>query len=256
MSLPCPCDLAGLGVLVTRPAHQATGLCRRIDACGGRPLVVPAMEILPPSDPAPARALLGRKWDIAIYISANAAQFAAALAVDGTLPPARHTAAVGRATARILDQLGICPDLVPVRFDSEGLLALPELNRVAGADILIVRGEGGRPLLGDTLGERGARVHYAEVYRRALPQWDPQPLLARWERDVQAVTATSPEVVDNLLTVLGALGRQRLCDTPLVVISERMAQTARALGVQRVERAAGADDESLVQALCAIGAGP
>jgi uroporphyrinogen-III synthase len=256
MSGPCPCDLAGLGVLVTRPAQPAAELCRRIAACGGRPLPVPAMEILPPENPAPARALLDRQWDIAIYISPNAVQFAASLAGDGTLPRARKTAAVGRSTARILGELGVSVDLVPVQFDSEGLLALPELTQVAGLRVLIVRGVGGRALLGDILRERGARVSYAEVYRRVPPPLDPMPLLARWEQDVQAVTATSIEVLENLCRLLGEHGRAHMCATPVVVIGERMERRARELGLTHVVRAAGADDDSLLSALCGLREAP
>jgi uroporphyrinogen-III synthase len=37
-----PCDLGGQGVLVTRPAAQAEGLCRLIEEANGRPLAIPA----------------------------------------------------------------------------------------------------------------------------------------------------------------------------------------------------------------------
>jgi len=245
-----PCDLAGLGVLVTRPAHQAAGLCRLIKQCNGRPLPFPALEILPPEAPEAALQLLQQQWDLAVYISPNAVGFAQTLSPSGKLPEAEQIAVVGRGSARALQQTGVEPDLVPERFDSEGLLALPQLQEVAGRRILIVRGQGGRPLLGDTLTQRGAEVQYAEVYRRAQPTVDPAPLLARWERDVQAVTATSAEVLENLAEILGEQGRSLLQATPLVVVSERMEQTAAGLGITRVLRAAGAADKALVEAIC------
>ena len=70
-------------------------------------------------------------------------------------------AAVGESTAAALSQAGAAAVLWPVDgASSEALLALPELDETAvvGATILIVRGEGGRQLLGDTLSKRGARV--------------------------------------------------------------------------------------------------
>jgi len=240
-------DLAGLGVLVTRPVHQAETLCRLIEDHGGRPVRYPALEILPPLDRDAARELVRGHWDLAIYISPNAARLA--VSFTGGYPRAACVGAVGQGTARALQQAGVGVDLLPERFDSEGLLALPELRDAAGKRVLIVRGEGGRPLLGDTLTARGARVSYAEVYRRAAPVIDPAPLLARWQRDVQVVTATSPDILQNLFAMLGDAGRPLLCATPLVVISERMEQSARRLGVQRIIRAGGADDETLLKAL-------
>jgi uroporphyrinogen-III synthase len=247
------CELAGSGVLVTRPAHQAMGLCRLIAEHGGRPLLFPALEIQPPENPEAARRLLAQDWDLVVYISVNAVEFAARLHPRGRLPRAGRVAAVGRATARALIALGTPPDLLPERADSEGLLALQPLQRLDGQRALIVRGQGGRPLLGETLARRGAEIRYAEVYRRSLPRADAAPLLQRWERDVQWVTATSNDVLEGLQTLLGPNARSMLHRTPLVVISERMAKTAAAMGFSRVRLAAGADDEALLQALCAGG---
>ncbi len=245
-----PCNLAGLGVLVTRPAHQSAGLCRLIQRCGGRPLAFPTLEILPPQEPGEAQRLLEQAWDLVIFISPNAVRFALLLSAPGKPPEAAQIAVVGRGSARALAAAGVRPDLVPKRrYDSEGLLALPELSQMAGRRILIVRGEGGRALLGDTLERRGAEVRYAEVYRRVRPSLDPAPLLARWGRDVQVVTATSVEVLENLALMLGEEGRGLLCATPLVVISERMQQAATRIGIIRVLQAKGAGDEALVAAL-------
>lgn len=138
------------------------------------------------------------------------------------------------------------------RFDSESLLALPELTDLRGRSVLIVRGSGGRDLLGTTLVERGAEVAYAEVYCRVLPQTNPTALLARWSDDVELVTATSGEVLANLTTLVGEAGRPRLLATPLVVVSERTAAWARDLGFARVECAERASDGAVLAALCRL----
>ena len=72
------------------------------------------------------------------------------------------------------------------RFDSEALLALPELETVAGKRIAIFRGEEGRELLGDTLRARGASVEYVACYRRVQPPADIRPLLDLWTRNEAA----------------------------------------------------------------------
>ncbi len=239
--------LAGMGILVTRPEAQATGLCRLIEQAGGRAIRFPAVNILPAADPMPALELFRRKWDLVLYVSANAVNFASALATG--LPLAGYTGAVGRATATALATHGRTACLVPDRPDSEGLLALPELHAVRGRHVLIVRGEGGRRLLGDTLAERGARVWYAEVYRRAVPDIDPAPLLASWRGDIQAVIVTSVGLLTNLHQILGEQGLPLLADTPLLVISERMRQAAEHMGLQRIYQAMAADDASLLATL-------
>jgi uroporphyrinogen-III synthase len=243
--------LDGAGVLVTRPVHQAERLCALVDARGGRAIRFPALEIRDPLDPAAAEGLLraANAFDLVLFVSANAVERAAPH-LPRPLRPA--LGGVGEGTARALRALGLEPALMPTTSaDSEGLLALPELQALRGQRVLIVRGEGGRALLGDGLRARGAEVHYAEVYRRALPAVDPAPLLAAWPQRVQVVVASSREILDNLVVLLGEAGRPLLEQTPLVVVNERTAAHARALGLRRVIVAGGPGDEALVAAACA-----
>jgi len=248
-----PCDLAGRGVLITRPAAQAEGLCRLVETAGGRAVRFPAVAIEPVANREPARELLAQDWDLILFVSRNAVEQALPLSPHCRLPAEPQLGAVGAATAQALSLAGRAPDLIPAgRFDSEALLALPELADIEGRRVLIVRGVGGRGLLGDTLIERGARLAYAEVYRRTLPVTDAASLLKRWRRDIQLATATSGEILDNLLTLIGGKGRELLLDTPLVVVSERTGKTAVGLGFTRVEVAGGASDTAVLTALCRI----
>jgi uroporphyrinogen-III synthase len=245
------CRLNGAGVLVTRPVHQAARLCALVEAHGGRPVRFPALEIQDPLDPGAAEDLLraANAFDLVLFVSANAVERAAPH-LPRPLRPA--LGGVGDGTARALRAHGLDPTVLPTTSaDSEGLLALPALQAVRGRRILIIRGAGGRPLLGDGLRARGAEVHYAEVYRRALPAIDVTPLIAGWRQEVRVVVATSREVLDNLVTLLGTAGRPLLEATPLVVVNERMAAHARTLGIRRVIVATGPGDEALVRAACA-----
>ena len=244
------CDLGGRGVLVTRAAHQSAGLCRLIESQGGRAVPLPALEIARCRDAEVAAQLLGQAWDSMIFVSPNAVCHACAMVEDGGLKAARF-GAVGQATAEALRLAGYPVDLIPNgRYDSEGLLALPELQCMEGRQVLIVRGEGGRALLADSLRARGAKVSYAEVYRRLRPEIDVVPLLRCWRGTVDLVTATSNEVLNNLLAMLGDQGWPLLRQTPLVVISERMRDVARQRGFETIVLASGADDASLMSAVC------
>jgi len=248
------CHLQGLSVLVTRPGEQADTLCELIEKTHGRPVRFPVLEILPPRDPDRAQRVLAgaSATDLLIFVSANAVRYAFPLLPD-TLPASLAIAAVGRATARALEEAGLDPTLVPARrYDSEGLLSLPELKQVAGRRVIIVRGEGGRELLRRALEERGAEVAYAEVYRRQCAQRSAANLVASWDSLVQAVTATSVEILDCLWGLLDESGRERLRHTPLVVLSERIAARARELGCSLVRVTEQADDRAILRALCKL----
>ena len=249
------CDLSGAGILVTRAAHQAGPLCDLIRTHHGRPVRFPTIEITGPKDPELAGMLLGAvaDFDIVMFISPNAVSRSLGLLPAEGIPPAMKVAAVGRGTAKHLSEAGIPVDLIPEgRFDSEALLDSPALSAPAGKRILIVRGEGGRALLGDTLSERDAMVTYAEVYRRRCPTGDAAQLLQAWDRDVDMVTATSRDILENLFHLLGPEGNLQLRRTPLVVISERMRERARELGCLQISVARRADDSSVFEAICGM----
>lgn len=238
MTLP----LAGRSVLVTRPAGQAASLARAIEAAGGSAVVFPALavEAVPAAQLADALARL-EQADLVIFISPNAAHFG--MAAIRRLPAAASVFAVGPGTAQALAAHGVERVVTPeAGHDSEALLALPPLAAVAGRRAVIVRGVGGRPLLGDTLAARGATVDMLECYRRACPRVDAAPLLARWQAGgVDAVTVASVETFDNLATLLGDAGRPLLLGTPLFAPHEKIADAVRRAGVVAATATAGGD---------------
>ena len=234
-----PGPLTGAGVLVTRPARQAAGLVRRLAALGATPLAWPAIVILPPIDAAPLARVHAKlvSYDIAVFVSANAVEF-------GVGDPARWPSllvpfAPGPGTAEALAAVGVTGARVPAeRFDSEGLLALPELQDVKGKRAIVFRGDGGRELLGDTLRERGAHVDYVACYRRAAPQSGAEGLIAALcDGRVHAVTITSSEGLDNLLAAVGDAGRSAVARLPVFVPHRRIAEHARARGLTPITTA-------------------
>ncbi len=252
--------LAGLGVLVTRPAAQAGGLCQLIEQHGGTAHRFPVLEILPPADPEPLRAAGERlhRYDWAVFISANAVERAleAILAVR-TWPSSTRIAVIGRSSAQALERFQLRADLCPSeRMDSEGLLALPALQQVQGSHWVIFRGGAGRAHLGDSLRARGARADYVEAYRRARPRADAAPLLARWQRgEIQVVVVNSVESLHNLMVMLGPQGAALLRETPLLVVSERLRAEVEEQGFGRSLLAANATDTAVVESLLAWHAG-
>ncbi len=248
--------LRGLGCLVTRPAHQAQGLCRCLQAAGARTYLLPALAIEDPEDLAAAARHVDRlaDFDVVIFVSPNAAERGVGLMRSRGRRLGDHTLlAVGPGTTARLSALGIdAARHAEGAASSEGLLSLAPLqaSRVRGKRILIFRGAGGRVLLGDTLQARGAEVRYAEVYRRALPAADPTPLIEPWDQgQIGVVITTSAEGLQNLLVIMGER-RDLLLRTPMLVMSERMAAMVRALaGTCPPIVATEASDEGLVASL-------
>ncbi len=114
-----------------------------------------------------------------------------------------------------------------------------------GLRVLILRGAGGRELIGATLAARGARVSELECYRRARPEGAPAPAGA-----LDAVCANSAETLEHLVALLG---KARLRELPLFVPHERVARFARAQGFAAVEVAGPGDAQMLARLLAYFG---
>lgn len=256
MTGPKDKSLAGARVLVTRPAEQAHNLVQLIEAAGGIAIRFPTIKIDEPSDRPTLIKQINElsRADITIFVSANAVNKAMPLIAGrySPFPQRLQIACVGHGTAGALERFGVRATLVPhERFDSEGLLDLPVLQNVRNKRIIIFRGEGGREVLAQTLRSRGADVEYAECYRRTLPGDDAKPLLERCVRgEIDVVTATSVEALQNLVAIMGKAGRAPLLQTPIVVISQRVAAACRELGfLHRPYVASTANDQGIVDAI-------
>lgn len=227
--------LSGVSVLVTRPATQARALVEGIEKAGGHAILFPGIEIVDVEDDGILKSVIARisEYDFAIFVSRNAVD--KAFERMGALPADLECFAVGKATLAALEAHGARHVRVPeVGFDSEGLLQLPELQSVGGKRIVIFRGVGGRELLGDELKSRGARVDYAECYRRLKPSVLP----CIREDGVQAVTATSGEIVSNLCELAEGWVRNK----PIFVTHERIGKVARDSGFGQVVVTEGGDE--------------
>jgi uroporphyrinogen-III synthase len=248
--------LAGINILVTRPQHQAARLSEKIRAEGGNPVLFPVLEIQDLEDRQPLLSLIDRlhEFHLAVFVSPNAVDKAMSLIVAKGTPqsllPALKMVAVGQGTVKALKKFGVESVIAPtVRFDSEALLDMAELRQVEGKRVAIFRGEGGRELLGETLKKRGAILEYVSCYRRARPDADVVQSLKSWKKmKIGGITITSSEGLHNLFEMLDESGRAWLTATPLFAPHERIAQTARTLGVAQVILTE-MGDEGLLQGL-------
>ena len=274
-SEPAPAAPAALTVVITRPAGQSAALAAQLAARGMRTLDFPLIAIEPVRDEAPLRAALGalERYALVVFVSPNAVERALAVyaSISSIWPPALPVAVVGPASVAALARHAIAApshrvispagsaDEEPLRFDSESLYAALEAQLGAGAfdgkRVLIVRGDGGREWLAERLREAGAEVEAVAAYRRVVPE----PPVAAW-RAVHALLAgaphawlvTSSEGVRNLAELardhLTAGEIAELHHAPFVVPHPRIAETARAMGFDRMT-VSGAGDERIVETL-------
>src|SRR5262249_50591731 len=116
--------------------------------------------------------------------------------------------------------------------------------------IAIIKGEGGRPWLIDTLLEKGAWVTPIIAYRRQLPTATSQPCVQRLtEQCIDVVVATSNETLKNMLLWVGKMNQSMVLSLPVVVASERVAQFAKTLGFKTILQATNASDDSVLDVL-------
>ncbi len=231
--------LSGRGIVVTRPREHALVLAERIRAAGAEPILFPTIEILPPENSGAVSSLVQRLdgFHLAIFVSPTAAvRGHEVVSASRNWPKGLRVAAVGIETARALEERGFHAVIAPAgEADSEALAELPDLQDLQGLSVVIFRGQGGREWLRTTLEARGARVEYAECYRRERPDADPGRLLARWQSGgIEAVSITSAEGLANFFEMLGPTGRGYLRATPVFVPHPRIALAARKLDVREI----------------------
>ena len=246
-------------VVITRPLAQAGPLAARVAALGRTVEVLPLLEISPLPDQAPLHAALAdlTPYTLVAFVSPNAVD--AAFAHIPAWPKGLRAAVVGEGSRAALLAHGLAEgDIVspadPALSDTEHLLQALDLAALRGKRVLIVRGESGRELMGDSFRAAGADVTLMPAYRRGVPRLDAalaSRLRALLDSD-NTWLITSSEALRGLVQLTeqldGAASVAKLQQQRLIVPHSRIAETAASLGCRRVTLAASGD-EGLLAAL-------
>ena len=246
--------LENMTVLVTRPAHQAEGFCRLVEEAGGRPVRLPVIEIEALSLTEPEYAALQQPSDCLIFISANAVRIGIDI-INRNFPgrlQASRIMAIGRATGSELERHGIEPDLVPPSpYNSEALLAMPEMKTISGRSYTIIKGSGGRDYLAEQLRLRGGRVRGIDVYQRVKPQMDADVLTMFSKSDIAVVAITSVRGLHFLFEMATTRQREWLqANARFLVPGKRVADAVRDLHIRQAPIVAeNATDEAMLSRL-------
>lgn len=241
-----PSPLAGRTVMITRAREQAAEFAAALEAYGARVVVCPTIEIVAPESYAlldeAIENLFGYDW--VIFTSVNGVEhflrrLEAAGKDVGELDELR-VCAIGDATAERLADAHVHVDVVPQKFQAEGVFEALE-NYLGGREhfenlnVLLPRAAVARDFLPRALEATGARVDVVPAYRTVRPETTDR---ARVEAlllggGVDCVTFTSSSTVHNFAQLFDTRDLSRLlAGVRVACIGGITAQTAAEYGLK------------------------
>jgi uroporphyrinogen III methyltransferase/synthase len=233
--------LFGQRVLVTRTRQQASELSARLTELGAEVIEVPTIELAAPDSWEEIDRTLAQipAYDWIVFTSANGVRAAwdrlRHLTFDARHFGASSIAAIGTATAKTLQEIGIEADLLPEKFVGEELAAALQ-EHLGDAEIrhqrfLLLRADIARPALREQLEKLGAQVEDVAIYHTQRPHaLSPEILQTIDETPVQWVTFTSASTANNLWELLTPNQRAKIAKMKRVSIGPVTSAALGALG--------------------------
>ncbi len=250
--------LYGQRVLVTRTETGASSLSDSLYHLGAEVVPCPTIAIVPPSswetfDQAVQQAA---QMDWVIFTSVNGIdhcmQRLQALGRDARVFGSVRIACVGASTARHLETYALSADVIPQKFQSEGLVEALAVYDLSEKHVWLPQAEVTRGVLSQDLSALGAHVHSTPVYRNVLPSVDMALIVEQLEnRQLDWITFTSSSTVKNFFTLLPEAGKAALRAHPpqIACIGPITAETAQQHGLSVAQIPEQQDIEGLVSTL-------
>ena len=203
--------LFGKKILVTRSRAQASKLTFQLEELGAECIEAPAISIKAPSDDYKALdKAIGclDKYNWLIFTSANGVEhFWQRLDEAGKDARALANAkicAIGSATADALKAHGLVADVIPDRYQAEGIIEALKGEIKEGSQVLIPRAAEAREILPEALRKAGAEVDVVPAYETVMGDGDAEEIKKELSAgNIDAVTFTSSSTVTNFLKLLG-----------------------------------------------------
>ena len=213
--------LFGKKILVTRARTQASSLSRLLLERGAQPIEMPTIQIQSIANTVELdQAILNLEnyhWLVFSSVNGVEAFFERlyALKRDARWFRSINLGAIGPATAKALEERGLCPDYLPQAYTSDCFVAGLGDQDVSGCRFLLPRADIAPKGLADGLRQLGAEVHEVTAYKTA-PATEAislgKQLLLNGEVDV--ITFTSSSTVFNLLSLMD--GKWQAVERPVV----------------------------------------
>lgn len=203
-------------IINTRPKTTDSNLSQQLQQRGATVAPCPLIDIVLNKDLAEIKSHFQDKqhYHAIIVVSQHAARCLQQAKIHNITCP---VFAIGPATQKALQALGN-DTAIPLEYSSEGLLALDELQNIAGKPILICCGDRSRALLLNTLQQRQAEVDELICYRVHDRAIDVSTLISNSLPYAQTIIiASSQMLLRRLLAVFSTesawLHQQTLCAT-------------------------------------------
>jgi uroporphyrinogen-III synthase len=206
-----------LAVVVTRAESHDGPLSTQLRTLGLNVLLWPAVRTAPAAGNSLERALAQvQEFDWIVFASRQAVT--AVIRWLPRLPQGVRVAAIGRATAQVLQGRGFAVDLMPNEANAAALVDAFAAVGCAGARILYPASSRALPTITQGLTQLGAEVRQVEAYRTEAAPLDADDCRAWIDREViGAVTFASPSAVIELERALGLPHFTRLLAQAAVV---------------------------------------
>lgn len=218
--------LLGRRILVTRSRTQASELVRALEDLGGEAVEFPLIEVQPPASYDLLDEAIGQlqSFDWVVFTSTNAVEFflgrVMALGFDLRLLGGLRLAAVGKATARSMEEHGLRPDLIPDSYRAAALVKVLGAEGGRGERVLLPRSNLAAADLPDGLRRAGMEVVEAEAYRTFKSTRGAEAMVADLlQGGLDAVTFTSSSTVDGFMDALDRLGARPDMIPPCTVVA-------------------------------------
>jgi len=230
-----PTSLSGKTVAITRPAQQASELAEMISSLGGKPFIVPTVEINPLRDRQLLESFIRRvvegQIDYAVFMSVNAVKglidTSEILGLRSgliTMLKKVFVIAIGPKTKAELEKYEINVNLVPTRYSSEGIIECLRHLSLSTKTLAILRAKEAGSYLRKEIEKMGANVLEVPVYESTIPSDNSSVLKlidGLLKKEVDVVTFSSPSAARNLFKVAEDHGlanrlRERLNESVVV----------------------------------------
>ncbi|MBE9536262.1 MAG: uroporphyrinogen-III synthase [Proteobacteria bacterium] len=224
-------------VLVTRASGQAEVFARQLQDAGFEAVIFPVIEFVPPEDSEPLVEAIHNlaSFDWLLFTSSNSvAFFITALLREGKTVSdlsGIKICAVGPKTSEATKEAGITIDLVPKKYQAEGVLEAFREVGINDKKILFPRAKEGREILPKGLDRMGAEVNLVPVYRTIKPEGKEKQLEDILKKGFDIISFTSGSTVRNFIEILGEK-KQLITGTHIACISDVTAKVAEEYGLE------------------------
>jgi uroporphyrinogen III methyltransferase/synthase len=200
--------LKGKTIVITRTIEQSQESAAALTNLGANVIIVPTLEIVPPSDWSKFDSVVAHpeKIDFIVFTSVHAVQmFSKRCKEIGSLINYNRTkvVAVGNKTSASCHKNNISVNIVPEKFSSEGVIEALSKYNLKNKVVFIPRSAIGREELPLGLKDLGAIIKSVPVYNVAIPSGDNLKLSLQQldSSQIDLFIFTSPSTFENFLQI-------------------------------------------------------